>query len=192
MPPYIFPHISPSLCLLGPPSPKHFQSEVGMNIFWKRTFCFSSVNYDLKFSRVYATYDAYWMLRSVEPEILVDHKQSISTSVNGMTQLIYISHQFKNIVKLKCKILNTSHVNRRSSTNRHIAKSQKISRKFPLQRGQHIVFDSTRKLFQNKWSKFKVDVCPYHFLVIFPSFLHRFFQISSFRTTSHLAYSRWA
>lgn len=58
-----------------------------------------TVNYDLKFSRVYATYDAYWMLRSLEPEILVDHKQSISTSVNGMTQLI--SYQFNDIVKLK-------------------------------------------------------------------------------------------
>lgn len=185
MPPYIFPHISPSLCLLGPPSPKHFQSEVGMNIFWKRTFCFSSgmkrvtVNYDLKFSRVYATYDAYWMLRSVEPEILVDHKQSISTSVNGMTQLIYISHQFKNIVKLKCKILNTSHVNRRSSTNRHIAKSQKISRKFPLQRGQHIVFDSTRKLFQNKWS---INSSLMFALTIFSSFsLHFYIDFSRSR-----------
>lgn len=74
--------------------------------------------------------------------------------------------------------LNTSLVNRRSSTNHHIPKNQKIPRKFQ-QRGQHISFDSTRKLFQNKRERLMNDMFA---LTIFSSFcLHSCIDFSRSR-----------
>lgn len=71
--------------------------------------------------------------------------------------------------------LNTSLVNRRSSTNHHIAKKKN---KFQ-QRGQHISFDSTRKLFQNKRERLMNDMFA---LTIFSSFcLHSCIDFSRSR-----------